>query len=99
MNSPAHLIAILKGEVEGDPYRHFGSLLGFDQHLAAAAAAGLLRVDGTATDEGLEFYRRHRLADLPAGRANYWKPAQIADAAAELNALTPPRPALAERED
>lgn len=83
-HSSTHVIAVVKGVVEGDPYQHFGSLLGFDQHLNAAAAAGLVSSELDVTEKGREFYRRHRLAELPGGRANYWDEAVLAAAAAEL---------------
>lgn len=67
-----HVVALIKGTAEGDPYRHFGSLLGVDTHQATAARLGLLNAAGDLTDAGRAFYRDARLADLPAGRANHW---------------------------
>lgn len=79
-------LALIKGAVEGDPYRHFGSLLGVNAHAAPLLRAGLLvacdppstaagedhGVDFVATEAGRDLYERHQLATLPAGRASFW---------------------------
>lgn len=86
--SAVHAIALVKGAVEGDPHKHFGSLLGYEQHLIAAVGAGLVVLDGEATDRGVAFYKRHGLETLPDGRANYWDADRLYDAASELTMLS-----------
>lgn len=78
MVSETHIIALVKGALEGDPEKHFGSLLGFDEHLRDAAQLGLVRCetgsyDVEVTDAGREFYESQRLFWLPPGRANAWR--------------------------
>lgn len=87
-DSAVHVIALLKGAVEGDPEKHFGSLLGYDQHLTTAVRAGLVTVAGDPTDRGIEFYSWHLLDQLPDGRANYWPTEAVAAAAADLAEIT-----------
>lgn len=70
--SRLHVLALLKGTVEGDPYKHFGSLLGIAHHDAAAQQLGLLTNDGNVTVVGRAFYVSAELGQLPAGRANDW---------------------------
>jgi hypothetical protein len=75
--SPVHVVALVKGVIEGEPIRHFGSLLGFDAHLAAARQLGLVTPgDGShevsATESGRRLYREAHLDALPDGRANHW---------------------------
>jgi hypothetical protein len=70
--SIAHVVALLKGTIEGDPYKHFGSLLGMDSHIAAAHHFGLIDANGELTEAGRAFYRDAKLSGLPEGRANYW---------------------------
>jgi hypothetical protein len=81
-NSPVHVLALLKGAVEGDPYKHFASLLGIAQHLEAAAALGLMTPDGRVTAAGAALYEAAGLHSLPEGRANHWW--QEADSAIEI---------------
>lgn len=81
-------IAVLKGSVEGDSIKHFGSTLEFKEHAELAAQYGLVvenpphpeGIDNgpsyLATEEGLTFYDEHELSKLPDGRAYYWVPAQ-----------------------
>ncbi|GAA2679741.1 MULTISPECIES: hypothetical protein [Actinosynnema] len=88
-------IALVKGAVEGDTTRHFGSLGGLEQHLAVARAAGLLEQDGqTPTAKARALYDRHRLHALPPGRAYLaWREHPLVDAAladlADTEASTP----------
>lgn len=67
-----HVLAILKGAVEGDPYQHFAAFGGFDAHAAEADRLGLIGDDLCPTDLGRRFYVDANLASLPAGRANQW---------------------------
>lgn len=64
-------VALIKGAVEGDSYRHFGSLGGAAQHLATARRLGLIDLEDehTATARAQALYRRHQLDRLPEGRA------------------------------
>lgn len=64
-------VALIKGVVEGDSYRHFGSLGGAAHHLATARRLGLIDLEDehTATARALALYRRHELDRLPEGRA------------------------------
>ncbi|MFC6094858.1 hypothetical protein [Saccharothrix lopnurensis] len=76
-------VAMIKGAVEGDVYRHFGSLGGAAQHLATARRLWLIDVDDedTATPRGQDLYRRHRLDLLPEGRAYLaWQGSPIVEA-------------------
>ena len=75
-------VALLKGMVEGDPTAHFGSLGGFEQHLAVARAFGLVEADGeTPTDRARTLDRRHGLVELPPGRAYLaWRDSPVVDA-------------------
>jgi hypothetical protein len=70
--SGCHVIALVKGTIEGDPYMHFGSLLGMASHMSAAQRFGLLDANKTPTEAGYAFYREARLSEFPKGRANYW---------------------------
>lgn len=75
MKGPSlHVIALLKGVVEGDPYQHFASLLGYDDHIREAVELGLVTCgDGIQpTPVGMELYGRAEMWRLPAGRANEW---------------------------
>lgn len=47
--SSLHVVALLKGTVEGDAYKHFASLVGFRDHLAGAIAFGLVVRDDDGT--------------------------------------------------
>jgi hypothetical protein len=70
-----HALALIKGSVEGDSYKHFASLFGGDQHAAPLVTAGLLTGNGydyDATEAGQAFYQEQHLDQLPAGRANNW---------------------------
>ncbi len=92
--SPVHVLALVKGVVEGDPIRHFGSLLGFDAHLAAARQLALVTTgDGndevSATEAGRRLYREAHLDALPDGRANHWG-ALADDAVARLRRMEAP---------
>ena len=71
--SGCHVIALVKGTIEGDPFMHFGSLLGMAGHVAAARRFGLLDANETTTDAGRAFYRDARLGEFPKGRANDWR--------------------------
>lgn len=82
-------VALIKGAVEGDPYKHFAALGGVNHHATPAIQAGLLTSDGTqieATDAGREFYRLADLASLPDGRATNW--GTVADKALAVLATT-----------
>lgn len=84
MTSWIHVLAVVVGAArpDGDVHAHFGSLLGFNDHLAAATELGLVRpapepVEDDApevvlTDAGQAFVEQFRLTELPAGRANQW---------------------------
>lgn len=68
-------VALIKGAVEGDPYKHFAALGGINQHAEPAIQAGLLTSDGMtieATDAGRLFYQVAELSALPEGRATNW---------------------------
>jgi hypothetical protein len=70
-----HALALIKGSVEGDSFKHFGSLFGTSEHARPLVAAGLLVSNGydyDATDAGRTFYADYRLDSLPRGRANSW---------------------------
>lgn len=72
-----HVLALLKGTVEGDPYTHLAALTAVRQvHLPAGVRAGMLVVDGDgeirATAAGEVFYRWYGLDRFPPGRANMW---------------------------
>lgn len=96
MPSWDHVVAVVAGAArsDGDVHAHFGSLLGFDQHLDVARRLGLVRaapgpVTGDApefvlTDAGREFVTQFRLTDLPAGRANDWSASMTEPATIEL---------------
>lgn len=94
-------IAVLKGSVEGDSIKHFGSTLEFKEHAELAVDYGLVvenppgpeGIDNgpsyLATKEGLDFYDQYGLSRLPDGRAYYWVPVQngiLLPALEELNA-------------
>jgi hypothetical protein len=74
-----HELAVLRGVVEGDPGRYFGSTLGLSRWLDDAEGSGLIeRVtawtgdDGwTATALGYQLYDQV-LNDLPRGRQVSW---------------------------
>jgi len=70
--SAVHVIALVKGTFEGDPYAHFGSLLGFEDYAAAARQLGLIDGEGKLTSRGLDLYYDGGLRSLPSGRANDW---------------------------
>ncbi|SEP53608.1 hypothetical protein [Amycolatopsis saalfeldensis] len=84
MTSWTHVLAVVVGAArpDGDVYAHFGSLLGFDAHLAVAEELGLVlpapepiaddAPEILLTDAGRAFVRQFQLTKLPAGRANYW---------------------------
>lgn len=77
--SPLHVLALLKGVVEGEPDKHFASLQGWQSHLAVAIRLRLV-VAPTAssveevrvTERGSDLYERAALWALPPGRANAW---------------------------
>lgn len=64
-------VALIKGAVEMDVFKYFGSLHGVDRHVAVAEAAGLLVSAGglVATGEAHRIYLECGLANLPDGRA------------------------------
>jgi hypothetical protein len=84
MNSWTHVFAVIVGAArpDGDVYAHFGSLLGVNAHLSVAQELALVQaapepLAGDAseivlTDAGRAFVEQFQLAELPAGRANYW---------------------------
>ena len=84
MTSWTHVLAVVVGAArpDGDVYAHFGSLLGFDAHLAVAKELGLVHPapepiaddapEILITDAGRAFVQQFQLTKLPAGRANYW---------------------------
>ncbi len=93
------VIGLLRGAVEGDPTRHFGSLRSWTRWQTLAVQCGVVElatvtvdVDGAQTpvltevptDYGREFHARHDLAALPAGRAYLWPKESLAAAVAEL---------------
>lgn len=78
-------VALIKGAVEGDPYKHFAALGGINHHATPATKAGLLTSDGVtieATDAGRLFYQIAELSVLPEGRATNW--GAVADKALAL---------------
>ncbi|WP_433261566.1 hypothetical protein ACQPZF_27170 [Actinosynnema sp. CS-041913] len=88
-------VVLIKGAVEGDPYRHFGSLGGVTQHLATARRLGLIDPEDeyTATARAQALYQRHGLNRLSAGRAYLaWRGSPIVEAvlAELLPEITPP---------
>lgn len=66
-----YTVALIKGAVEGDLYAHFGSLGGVAAHIAIARQHGLLEIEDqhTPTNFAHQLYIRHRLDQLPNGRA------------------------------
>ena len=84
MTSWTHVLAVIVGAArpDGDVYAHFGSLLGFNAHLAVAERLGLVQSapepvandapDIMLTDAGRAFVEQFHLDQLPEGRANYW---------------------------
>jgi hypothetical protein len=85
MTSQVHVLALLKGAVEGDEYKHFGSLLAIDAHFEVGRELGLLLKDAggsiVPTVKGRSFYVDYGLRELPGGRANYWVTSPVAVAA------------------
>lgn len=88
-------VAILKGTVEGDPHKHFGSTLGFTAHRLVAEQHELVEpvgeggwTDLKATEKAKDLYDRHQLSELPEGRAylawQVWTP-KVEAVLAELN--------------
>jgi hypothetical protein len=84
MTSWTHVLAVVVGAArpDGDVYAHFGSLLGFNDHVAVAKRLGLVQAapepvaddapEILLTDAGRAFVEQYRLTKLPEGRANYW---------------------------
>jgi hypothetical protein len=84
MTSWTHVLGVVVGAArpDGDIYQHFGSLRGFNDHVADAKRLGLIQdapepvaddePEFVLTDSGRAFVEQFRLLDLPAGRANYW---------------------------
>jgi|1185.fasta_scaffold837727_2 hypothetical protein len=84
MNSWTHVLAVVVGAArpDRDASAHFGSLLGFNDHLAVAERLGLVQTapepvadnapEVLLTDAGRAFVEEYRLTNLPEGRANYW---------------------------
>lgn len=74
--SNCFVAGIVKGLVENnDATRHFGSLIGFQLHLATARACGVVEGDGRdvrVTEKGREWYDQKRMGELPQGRAYMW---------------------------
>lgn len=71
-------MAIVKGQLEnGDPCRHFGSLMGFQHHLDETIKLGwVFRDDAgqlSVTDAGRTAYHDLHLDKLPDGRAAHWE--------------------------
>lgn len=83
-----HALAVLRGVIDGDITRCFGSTLALDFHVEQAIAQGLLerarssidtpRADGllVATAAGRLIYDAV-LSKLPAVRANFWDSAEL----------------------
>ena len=77
-HSAVHVIALVKGAVEGDPFKH----LGLPYQLAdiirtEATRLGLIDDLCQPTPLGRSFYIDANLASLPAGRARYWGAAAL----------------------
>lgn len=84
MTSWTHVLAVVVGAArpDGEVYAHFGSLLGFNDHLGVATRLGLVRAapepvaddipEVLLTDAGRAFIEQYQLTKLPEGRANYW---------------------------
>lgn len=74
--STCFVAGIIKGVLEhGDPYRHFGSLMGYREHLKHAVVAGLVVEVGNkvqVTTAGRNYYAKHGLERLPQGRSYFW---------------------------
>lgn len=74
--STCFVAGIVKGLIENnDATRHFGSLIGFQSHLAKARACGVVEGDGSdvrVTEKGREWYEQKRMNELPQGRAYLW---------------------------
>jgi hypothetical protein len=90
--SPVHVIALVRGAVEGDPIRHLASLLGYKAHVDAAVRLRLVTIgadlyDLAVTEAGQRFYHQARLDALPDGRANHWRGELVEDAVARLGEL------------
>lgn len=74
--STCFVAGIVKGLVETkDATRYFGSLMGFQTHLAEARKCGV--VDGAehalrVTAKGQAWYEQKRMNELPQGRAYMW---------------------------
>lgn len=73
MNSGPHAdvftVAILKGAIEDEPEKHFGSTLALREHMRTAEDHDLINEIGEPTEKAQDFYERYRLASLPDGRA------------------------------
>ncbi len=65
----AFTVAILKGAVEDEPEKHFGSTLSLKEHMRVAEDLDLINETGEPTDKAQDFYERYELATLPEGRA------------------------------
>jgi len=71
--SSCFVAGIVKGLVErDDPYRHFGSLLGFQYHLRQAIDAGLVTEYVAVTESGKDWYKNQKLNELQDCRAYFW---------------------------
>lgn len=74
--STCFVAGIVKGLIEAnDATRHFGSLMGFQTHLAEARDCGVVEGDGRGvrvTEKGRAWYDEKRMQELPQGRAYMW---------------------------
>jgi site-specific recombinase XerD len=83
MTSWTHVLVVVgAARPDGDAWAHFGSLRGFNAHLAVAQRLDLVQAapepvaddapEVLLTDTGRAFVHQFQLTGLPAGRANYW---------------------------
>lgn len=91
-------LVVLRGAVEGDSTKYFGSILEYQSYARAAQDCGLVmlnkewgtgRLDEYAsehipTSAGIDFYRRHRMNDWLLGRGYTWTGENINAAIGEL---------------
>lgn len=75
MTTP-HIAGLIKGLKEhDDPFRHFGSLLGYFHHLAQAIELGLIFGDlprESLTEAGERYYADKKLDELPDCNSYNW---------------------------
>ncbi len=86
--STMHVLALVKGSLEGHPTKYFGSILEINRHLDNARRCGLIAPGGdlydglTVTDAGRDLAERY-LTNVPLGRANSWTGPEV-DAAKRI---------------